>query len=150
MILQWLQKHVAVMCIAVGAVMTVFVFISWAVGYYCNALYGMKFQLDSCWAGLSAIAISGVGIAKWIIDSVSNSAKYGLPAGYSSTQTLTSNLSQVFKSTNSARPDLSTRSDLSSKARSSVYTGSQVPRESAVPPNIDQQLQKASHMDDQN
>jgi hypothetical protein len=62
--------------------MSVIVFISWCIGYYSNALYGMKFEINSCWTGISALATSGIGVLKWIIDSINNSQKEDLPAGY--------------------------------------------------------------------
>ena len=81
--MNWLQRHMAVICIAVGAIFTLFVLVSWSIGYYANALYGYKFDLGSCWAGLSAIAISLVGILKWLMDSSKNSVQGDLPEGYS-------------------------------------------------------------------
>ena len=80
----WLQKHIAMICIVTGALMSLFVFISWGIGYYANALYGMHFDLGSCWTGLGAIATSIIGIAKWIIDSIKNSFDGNLPVGYQS------------------------------------------------------------------
>jgi hypothetical protein len=78
----WLQKHIAIVCIAVGAFLTLFVMLSWAIGYYANGLYGMHFQIESCWTGLNAIAISLVGFFKWVIDSWKNSDGGFLPFGY--------------------------------------------------------------------
>ena len=80
--MKWLQTHVAVLCIVIGSILTLFVIISWGIGYYCNALYGMHFQIDSCWTGLNAIALSLVGFLKWVIDSWKNSSEAQLPEGY--------------------------------------------------------------------
>jgi len=45
----------------------------WAVGYFANAIYGMKFELASCWAGFSAIGGAGVMAAvKYCMDSWKN------------------------------------------------------------------------------
>lgn len=56
----------------------------WAIGYFCNALYGMKFELQSCWAGFSAIGGAGVLAAvKYCMDSWKNT-----PAGTAPTQGL--------------------------------------------------------------
>lgn len=80
--MKWLQTHCALLCIMSGAAMTFIVFASWIVGYYGNALYGLHFDTGSCWTGMSAVAVSGVGILKWINDSINNSQKYDLPEGY--------------------------------------------------------------------
>ena len=36
------------------------VMISWLYGYWSNALYGTKFELASCWAGVSVV-VTGLG-----------------------------------------------------------------------------------------
>jgi hypothetical protein len=47
--------------------------ICWGIGYFANALYGMKFELASCWAGFSAIGGAGVLAAvKYCTDSFKN------------------------------------------------------------------------------
>ena len=49
-------------------------FVLWAVGYVCNAVYGMKFELQSCWGGFQAIGGAGtLAAVKYIMDSWKNS-----------------------------------------------------------------------------
>ena len=47
-----------------------FVMFSWAFGYWANAFYGMKFELGSCWQGITVV-VAGFG-------GVAGLAKYGL------------------------------------------------------------------------
>jgi len=55
-------------------------FIFWSIGYFANGLYGYKFQLESCWAGLTAIGSAGVlAVLKWLIDSIWNSPNGSMP-----------------------------------------------------------------------
>lgn len=54
--------------------------ICWSIGYFCNALYGMKFELASCWAGFSAIGGAGVLAAvKYCTDSFKNTEEGTAP-----------------------------------------------------------------------
>lgn len=64
--------------------------ICWGIGYFCNALYGMKFELASCWAGFSAIGGAGVLAAvKYCTDSFKNTEEGVAPAqGLSAKQRL--------------------------------------------------------------
>lgn len=49
-------------------------FLLWAIGYVCNAVYGMHFELQSCWGGFQAIGGAGTLAAiKYIMDSWKNS-----------------------------------------------------------------------------
>ena len=60
----------------IEALMTAFLilFALWAVGYVCNAVYGMHFELQSCWGGFQAIGGAGTLAAiKYIMDSWKNS-----------------------------------------------------------------------------
>ncbi len=62
------------------ALMGVFLFASWGIGYYANALFGCKFELQSCWSGLSTVFSTGVLAAiKYIADSKFNSREGELP-----------------------------------------------------------------------
>ena len=57
----------------------ILLFIFWAVGYWCNALLGMRFELHSCWDGALAIGSAGVlSMVRYIVDSMANSPK-GVP-----------------------------------------------------------------------
>ncbi|GMB00450.1 hypothetical protein [Pelosinus sp. IPA-1] len=78
--MKWLTDHISIVAISITLIGLIFVFLSWAVGYYANGLYGSKFELASCWQGLAAIGSPGLlGLLKWIIDSFANSAKNKMP-----------------------------------------------------------------------
>lgn len=52
------------------------VFVLWAVGYISNGLFGTKFELQSCWQGLSTVGSAGfLAALKYLIDSWLNSPK---------------------------------------------------------------------------
>ena len=49
-------------------------FLFWSIGYWCNALYGMKFELKSCWDGFTTLGGAGVlAMIKYVMDSWKNS-----------------------------------------------------------------------------
>lgn len=73
--MQWLKKNISLICMVFALVSGIFVLVSWGIGYYANALFGYKFQIESCWQGLTALGLGGVGLLKWLIDSVHNSEK---------------------------------------------------------------------------
>lgn len=60
---------------------------SWLAGFWLNGLYLYKFELASCWSGLSAViagigsilTIAGVNIARHYIDSKYNSNQSEMP-----------------------------------------------------------------------
>lgn len=57
-----------------------FLFASWAIGYYLNAIFEMKFEVKSCWDGFAALGGAGVLAAiKYIFDSLANSNKGEMP-----------------------------------------------------------------------
>ena len=57
-----------------------FLFASWGIGYYANALCGMHFDLASCWGGIGAVSGGGVLAAvKYIADSWPNSEQGRMP-----------------------------------------------------------------------
>lgn len=59
-------------------------FLLWAIGYVCNAVWGMHFELQSCWGGFQAIGGAGtLAAVKYIMDSWKNS-----PNGESPLQTI--------------------------------------------------------------
>jgi len=76
--MKWLEQNIAVICMAFGLLSGMFVMFSWGVGYYANALYGMHFDIFSCWQGMSAMGTGLVGLLKWLIDSTKNT----LPGEY--------------------------------------------------------------------
>lgn len=65
------------------------VLISWLAGYWLNALYGYKFEINSCWQGVGAVVAGLGGVAAlagsaWIklwIDSKYNSVLGEKPEG---------------------------------------------------------------------
>lgn len=62
---QWGQKHWLQLIIIMSIVMMIFlcaVMVSWLVGYWANALYGMRFELSSCWSGISVVVTGMAGI----------------------------------------------------------------------------------------
>lgn len=70
--MKWLERRwkSVVLC------MTLCLFVCWVAGFWLNGLYGKQFDLASAWAGIGAIATSaGVGIAKFLGDSVWNSPR---------------------------------------------------------------------------
>lgn len=83
---KWAEKHWLQIIIVMGVLMMIFlcaILTSWLIGYWANALYGMRFELNSCWSGVSAVAagiVTIVGLAKaaW--------TKYGLDSKYNSVQ----------------------------------------------------------------
>ena len=70
--------HAYVLELLVCAFMILFLF--WAFGYFANGLYGMKFDLQSCWGGFSAIGGAGTLAAiKYIMDSWKNTPEGEAP-----------------------------------------------------------------------
>lgn len=64
------------------AFMLILLFIFWSIGYFCNALFGMKFQIESCWAGFGTLGGAGVlGSIKYLADTFGNSER-GKPINY--------------------------------------------------------------------
>lgn len=62
---QWGQKHWLQLIIIMSILMMIFlcaVMVSWLVGYWANALYGMRFELSSCWSGISVVVTGMAGI----------------------------------------------------------------------------------------
>lgn len=59
--LHWLALVVFMVCLMLGFVCVVF--FSWSYGYWSNGLYGTKFEINSCWTGISSIVAGLGGIA---------------------------------------------------------------------------------------
>ncbi len=74
-----IKNHIAVICIGFGLLAAAVVLFSWVYGYWSNGLYGTKFQIDSCWQGISACGMGLVGLFKWMIDSSKNSVPGEFP-----------------------------------------------------------------------
>ena len=57
-----------------GAFLLLFLF--WTIGYFANALFGMKFEIRSCWDGFTTLGGAGVlAMVKYIMDSWKNSSE---------------------------------------------------------------------------
>ena len=57
-----------------GAFLLLFLF--WTIGYFANALFGMKFEIRSCWDGFTTLGGAGVlAMVKYIMDSWKNSGE---------------------------------------------------------------------------
>ena len=87
----WAEKNWLSLVIVLGVTMMIFLYfvmISWLIGYWANALYGMHFELASCLAGIGASitglgGVIGLGKACWTkygYDSRFNSARYAMPS----------------------------------------------------------------------
>jgi len=65
-----IKKHL----IEIFACMFLLLFIFWSIGYFGNALLGLKFDLASCWGGISALGGAGIlASVKYCADSWKNS-----------------------------------------------------------------------------
>lgn len=69
----FLKRHIALICMVFGLLAAIVVLFSWTYGYWSNGLYGTKFDISSCWQGISACGVGLVGLFKWLIDSSHNS-----------------------------------------------------------------------------
>ena len=57
-----------------GAFLLLFLF--WTIGYFANALFGMKFEIRSCWDGFTTLGGAGIlAMVKYIMDSWKNSSE---------------------------------------------------------------------------
>ena len=57
-----------------GAFLLLFLF--WTIGYFANALWGMKFEIRSCWDGFTTLGGAGIlAMVKYIMDSWKNSGE---------------------------------------------------------------------------
>lgn len=51
-------------------------FLFWAIGYFANALWGMKFEIRSCWDGFTTLGGAGIlTMVKYVMDSGWNSTR---------------------------------------------------------------------------
>ena len=67
--MNWLQRHIAVICMVFGLLSGMFIMGSWGVGYYANSLFDKHFEIASCWQGISSVGVGLVGLLKWLVDS---------------------------------------------------------------------------------
>jgi hypothetical protein len=59
----WAQANWLALIILMVVLMLLFlclVLMSWLIGYWANALYGTRFELNSCWTGVGVV-VTGLG-----------------------------------------------------------------------------------------
>lgn len=78
-LLRHLRVNMASICMGFGLLAAILVLGSWVYGYWSNGLYGTKFEIDSCWQGLSASGVGLIGLFKWLVDSTKNSPEGEFP-----------------------------------------------------------------------
>lgn len=78
-LLEDLKVHMALICMGFGLLAAILVLSSWLYGYWSNGLYGTRFEINSCWQGLSACGVGLIGLFKWLVDSSKNSPKGEFP-----------------------------------------------------------------------
>lgn len=80
-------KSILILCSIVMIAFITIVLFSWLFGYFANGLYSYKFDLQSCWGGLTAVitgigsilTIAGVNLVHKYIDSKYNSELGQMP-----------------------------------------------------------------------
>lgn len=77
--LETMKKNIGHICMVFGILSAAIVLFSWTYGYWSNGIYGTRFQIDSCWQGISASGVGLVGLFKWLVDSTKNSPKGQFP-----------------------------------------------------------------------
>lgn len=87
-VLTKIKSNIGIICIGFGLFAALTVLLSWLVGYWLNGLYGMKFDINSCWQGISACGMGLVGLMKWLVDSTKNSPA-GMPPNFIKKNTCT-------------------------------------------------------------
>lgn len=80
-VLTKIKSNIGIICIGFGLFAALVVLLSWLIGYWLNGLYGMKFDINSCWQGISACGMGLVGLLKWLVDSTKNSPA-GMPPNF--------------------------------------------------------------------
>lgn len=63
---EWAQKNWLALVIGMIALMLIFlciVMFSWLCGYWSNALYGTRFELGSCWSGITVVLTGTASVA---------------------------------------------------------------------------------------
>lgn len=76
---RWIHQNIADICMVIGVFGAVDVLFSWTVGYWLEGLYGIKFPIDSCWQGLTAMGAGLVGLFTHLINSALNSPRGVFP-----------------------------------------------------------------------
>ena len=79
----WLALVILMVCIMLGFLCVVMA--SWFIGFWANALYGTKFDLGSCWQGISVV-VAGLGgiaaLAKAAWTKYSIDSQFNTPRGF--------------------------------------------------------------------
>ncbi len=102
----WAEKNWLALIIMLSVIMMIFlclILCSWLYGYWSNALQGTKFELMSCWSGVTAVGggiatIVGLAKAAWTkygYDSRFNSARYTMPLQQQSAPTASNNTEKM-------------------------------------------------------
>ena len=56
-----MKSNMSYICMAFGLLAAFTVLLSWLYGYWSNGLWGTKFEINSCWQGISACGMGLVG-----------------------------------------------------------------------------------------
>lgn len=80
-ILTKIKNNIGIICISFGLLAASTVLLSWFIGYWLNGIFGMKFDINSCWQGIGACGMGLVGLMKWLVDSTKNSP-LGMPPNF--------------------------------------------------------------------
>ncbi len=94
---KYFQKNWLSVVIIMTAILMSFVLMvcaSWLYGYWSNALYGTKFEINSCWQGFTIlitglggiVALAKAGYTGFKVDSIYNSRKGEKPYETSDTE----------------------------------------------------------------
>ena len=68
--MNFITKHI----LEITALCYLLLFLCWVIGYFSNALYGTKFEINSAWQGMASLFGSGVfSSIKYLADSWKNS-----------------------------------------------------------------------------
>jgi hypothetical protein len=100
----WAQANWLALVIFMVVLMLSFlclVLASWIIGYWCNALYGTKFELNFCWTGVGVV-VTGLGgvaaLAKAAWTKYGTDSQFNSPAGMHPEQDILKNMqSEVMK-----------------------------------------------------
>ena len=83
----WCEVHWLALVIILSVVMMIFlclVLFSWLYGYWSNGLTGTRFEVNSCWTGVGAIAagiVTVIGLAKAAWTKYAADSRFNTPMG---------------------------------------------------------------------
>lgn len=84
---RWCEDHWLALVIILAIVMMIFlclVLFSWLYGYWSNGLTGTRFEVNSCWTGVGAIAagiVTVIGLAKAAWTKYAADSRFNTPIG---------------------------------------------------------------------